>query len=525
MRLVWNIKTDKNDSVLNQILTARKLSIEELKQTKSDLPSEDLLSNIAEIADRIKEALYKNEAIVIFGHDDPDGITSTYILYKYLESIGYQKHHYYIPNRNIENHGIQDSFISFVQRNKFSLVITVDIGISADTGVEALNQLGCDVIITDHHLIQPEKLPKAYSILNPQMPNDKYPFKMLSGVGVVLMLLRYLSNELDHPVDLASYFWTAVGSIADKVPMTGINRIIVNHVISHWDDINDYTITFLQRNYKRISSLSDKISFLQYCARFIANGRELDGQHKAMQFLLQLSDEKGAMFETLEEEKNGWECELNRVFKLVDTLLVDFEGESFIYFDDEDLIPYSLLGTAATYVVNNLSIPTLFLKTRDDIIVCEGRCTNSFNMVEAFTFCKDLLIQFGGHAKAAGFTIDPSNYNAFIDKFHQHLTAYLDSHELSHSISIDAVINIDNLSQKLWSELELLMPYGQENPEPVILVENCTAEQLLDRFAIDNNHNYLPKVGKHNIVIQLKNSNVVKVIDYQTIEDNDNNVV
>jgi single-stranded-DNA-specific exonuclease len=515
MKSIWDVTTNKNETLLQQILQARKLTEAELNKTIKDFPDEALLSNIADVADRIKEALYKNESIVIFGHDDPDGITSTYILYKYLESIGYQKHHYYIPNRNIENHGIQASFIEFVKANKFSLVITVDNGISANDGVEALNLMGCDVLVTDHHLIQPEKLPNAYAILNPQLPEDKYPFKMLSGVGVVLMLIRYLSNELEHPIDLYLYFWTAVGSIADKVPMTGINRIIVNHVIANWSDIDDYTIDFLFRNYRRITTVSDKIGFLQYCARFIANGREINGEHKAMKFLLQLSDEKASMFETLEEEKNGWEAELNKVFKLVDTLLADFEGESFIYFDDGDLIPYSLLGTAATYVVNNLSIPTLFLKARNDIIVCEGRCTNSFNMVEAFTYCKDWLIQYGGHAKAAGFTIEPDNYNVFIEKFHEHLKSYLESSKLVHKISIDAVIDIDSLSPKVWNELEILMPYGQENPEPVLLVENCTAEQLMDKFVIDNNHNNLPKNVNYDVVIQLKNCNVIKVIDYQ----------
>ncbi|MCK7532227.1 MAG: DHH family phosphoesterase [Marinilabiliales bacterium] len=118
---------------------------------------------------------------MIFGHDDPDGITSTYILYRYLTTLGYQKHHYYIPNRIIEHHGIQDTFIHYVKVNKFPLVITVDNGISSNLGVEKLNELGCDVIRTDHHLTQADTIPDAYAIVNPQLLGSEYPYKMLAG--------------------------------------------------------------------------------------------------------------------------------------------------------------------------------------------------------------------------------------------------------------------------------------------------------------------------------------------------------
>ncbi len=515
MKMNWDITSDIDLPLLSQVIKSRGYTEDELKRTLDDLPDEALLANIESVAERIRTALYDNEPMVIFGHDDPDGITSAYVLYRYLESCGYQKHHYFIPNRNLEHHGIQKSFIDFVKKEHYPLVITVDNGISAYEGVEILNQLGCDVLITDHHLVQPEQIPNAYAILNPQLPECEYPYKMLAGVGVVLMLVRYLSKLLEHPVEPALYFWTAIGSIADKVPMKNINRIIVRYVIDNFDSVKDNTIEFLLRNHNRISSVSDKACFLQYCCRLIANGREKDGQHIALRFMLQRSDEKVRLFQLLEEEKANWESSLNNVFKLVDTLLEDFDSEAFIYFDDEDLIPYPLLGTVATYVVNNMNIPAIFLKKRHDVMVCEGRCSTGFNMVEAFTYCKESLIQYGGHAKAAGFTMNPEKYNTFIELFHEYMKPQLEALKQMHNLHIDGVIDYHQLSNKLWQELDILIPYGQENPEPVLVINNCTIELLSDKFNVDNCGINLPNEGLWNIALQLKSANLLKILDYQ----------
>lgn len=514
MKMNWEITTDPDQSVLDQILTNRGLTLEELTKTLDDLPDESSFANIAIVAERIRKALYNNEPMVIFGHDDPDGITSAYILYHYLESCGYQKHHYFIPNRNLENHGIQNSFLEFVKKGKYPLVITVDNGISAYTGVETLKQMGCEVIITDHHLVQPDQIPHAYAILNPQLPEDNYPYKMLAGVGVVLMLIRYLSRLLEHPVEPAMYFWTAVGSIADKVPMTGLNRIIVRYVIDNWDEVKDNTVEFLLRNYNRISSQNDKASFLQYCSRLIANGREQDGEHIAMRFLLQLSDEKVRLFQLLEDEKNSWEAALNGVFKLIDTMLEDFSGDAFIYYDDEDLIPYSLLGTASTYVVNNLDIPAIFLKKRRDSLVCEGRCSHNFNMMDAFNFCKQSLLQYGGHAKAAGFSMLPENYNNFIELFNAYVKQQNESSKHVINLKVDAVIDQIKLGDLSWHELEILLPFGQENPEPVMVIQDTTLNQIKEDFATDLCGHDIPADVTCNIAIQWKNTNQVKVLDF-----------
>ncbi|MFB3845375.1 MAG: DHH family phosphoesterase [Candidatus Cloacimonadaceae bacterium] len=515
MKMRWQIKTQPGQPVWQQVLQARGLTDEVLHKTLDDLPDESLLSNIDKAAQRIRLALYRNEPLVIFGHDDPDGITSAYILYSFLEACGYQKHQYYIPNRNLEPHGIQPSFLNFAQSGNYPLVITVDNGISAYEGVEELNKMGCDVIVTDHHLVQPDQMPNAYAIVNPQLPDDIYPFKMLAGVGVTLMLIRYLGKILNHPIDPALYFWTAVGSIADKVPMTDLNRILIRFVLDNWQTAKDNTIDFLLRNFNRISSTTDKMNFIQFCSRLLANGREENGQHLALRFMLQVSDEKAHSFQILEEEKNKWEMEMNRIFKLMDTMMENFNGDAFIYLDDDDLIPYSLLGTAATYVVNNLKIPALMLKKKDHTLSCEGRCDTGFNMVEAFTACKDSLLQFGGHAKAAGFTMQPENYDKFIEQFHAYLQPRSEAIKQALILQVDAVLSSVELNNNLWQELELLLPYGQENPEPVLVITDCTIKKITALFSLDNGGMSFDPQFKGKIAIQLKGPNLIKILDYE----------
>jgi len=477
-----------------------------------DFPDEALLENIEKASERIRQAMFRNQPLVIFGHDDPDGITGTYILYRFLNDLGYQRHQYYIPNRNTEMHGIQRSVIDFVQKGSYSLLITVDNGISSAAGVEELRALGCDVIIIDHHLIQPEQLPDAYAIVNPQLPDCRYPFKHLAGVGVVLMFVRFLSRLWQHPLPESFYFWVAVGSLADKVPMIGINWKIVRYVIDNLGIIKDPAIEFLLRNYNRINHKTDIYNFIQYTSRLIANGRDDSGKHIAMDFLLQVGEEKAIAFELLEAQKISWEAELNSVFRLMDSLTADFEGTAFVYYDDENAIPYRLLGTAASYVVSNIYVPTLMLKNHNGNMTCEGRSTDGFNMVEAFRWCRDHLIQYGGHPQAAGFTMHPDNYNAFIEAFHEYVFRALPSFIQDQPCDYDAVIQRGDLTPQMWSRLEELLPFGQKFAEPLIRITRASLTSIQKHWTLDNAGCFIPASGLYDICAIWKSPSLMKLV-------------
>lgn len=500
------------ESLYQRILEARNIKPEDLETSLKDLPDEKLLANIEAAAQRIHEAVYRNEAVVIFGHDDPDGITSSYILYNFLNNIGFQKHSYYIPNRNLESHGIQENFINHVREGGHKLVITVDNGIAAYDGVKKLNELGCDVIITDHHLIQPDILPEAYTIVNPQLSYCKYPYKQLAGVGVALMLIRYLAKQWNHTIDPASYFWTAVGSIADKVPMTGVNRSIVRHVLNNFEAVQDDTVQFLLRNYPRVSSPTDVFSFIIYTARLIANGREAGGEHLALKFITQISNAKANLFEDLEEQKNLWEKDLNRVFGFLETLVKDFVGNFFVYYDDEGVIPYALLGTAATYIVNHLQIPTIMLKHHNGLTVCEGRCGEGFNMVDSFTHCKMHLKQFGGHPKAAGFTMESDAYDRFVECFHEYVSENFTPADEGAKIPFDTECRFAEMDDSAWQDLEMLLPWGQQNPEPVLKIKGLKAADIDGKWLLDNSSLRLAKDQQSDCIAMWRSINQLRIL-------------
>ncbi|HPN39992.1 MAG TPA: DHH family phosphoesterase [Candidatus Cloacimonadota bacterium] len=511
----WSLPQSPTASFVDQLKGSRPQLDLDSDPGLEALPDESLFANIDEVVDRIRKAMYNNEPLVIFGHDDPDGITSTYILYQFFNSCGYQRHNYYIPNRNTTSHGIQDDFVEYVRREGYKLVITVDNGIASYGGVEKLNAMGCDTLIVDHHLIQPDQLPRAFAVLNPQLPQCAYPFKALAGVGVVLMLIRYLGRLLDHKIPASAYFWTAVGSIADKMPMIGLNRLLVRHVIKHWSEVNDPSIEFLLRNFNRVSSDMDVFNFIVYASRVIANGREDGGQHMGMRFLLQMGDEKAVLFQTLEVQKKQWEGELNRVFGFLDTITAGFDGNAFIYYDDEDVIPYNLLGTASTYVVSNFGIPTIMLKHHNGNMVCEGRCGDGFNMVEAFTRCKDHLLQFGGHTRAAGFTMDAASYDAFLECYNDYLSQNQQREEIAPLHQIDVLARPEDLSLANWNYIQQLLPFGMQNPEPLLMLQSTTLLSLQQHYQIEYNSVNIPSSKELDIIFHWKSPGSIRVMDYK----------
>jgi len=512
--MIENLSEEKPRNLLEKIIQKRGLSLESLEAGIEALPDESLLANIEKGATRIKKAMYDNEPLVIFGHDDPDGITSTYILYQFFNACGFQNHKYFIPNRNVEPYGIQDSLVDFVKQGNYHLVITVDNGIASFEGVEKLNKIGCETLITDHHLIQPDKLPNANTIINPHLPYSKYPYKMLAGVGVVLMLIRFLSRELEYDITPDYYFWTAVGSIADRVPMTEVNRIIVRYAFQHWKEINNDTIEFLLPYYGPTETYTDIYALIQYLVRLLSNGREENGENAALRFLIKTDGEKEELFYKLESLKNQSETELAKVYNFLDTLTTGFEGNAFIYLDDEDIIPYHLLGAAASYIAGKFSVPTLIMKLYKSEIVCESRCTEGFNLVEAFTACKEHLKQYGGHAKAAGFSLEPEKYDSFLECFHQYLDENCPEPVTNLKIEPDAVVSLEELNEQNWLSLELLLPYGEDHPEPCFLIKDTTLMGLQSKFQVDINGFNFPDNIKGDVLVSWISPRVLKVLSF-----------
>jgi len=296
--------------------------------------------------------------------------------------------------------------------------------------------------------------------------------------------------------------------------MIGLNRLLVRHVIKHWQDVNDPSIEFLLRNFNRVSSDMDVFNFMVYTSRVIANGREDGGQHMGMRFLLQMGDEKAELFQTLEEQKKKWEGELNRIFGFLDTITSGFEGNAFIYYDDEDVIPYNLLGTASTYVVSKFGIPTIMLKHHNGNMVCEGRCGDGFNMVEAFTRCKDHLLQFGGHIRAAGFTMDPASYDDFLECYNDYLGQSQQRGETGPVHQIDVLARPEDLNMANWEYMNDLLPFGMQNPEPLLMLSGTSLSALQQHYQIEYNSVNIPSAKELDIIFHWKSPGSIRIMDF-----------
>ncbi len=522
MKLRW-LYSESDKSFIDQILINRNKTKYDYQKRLEDAPNEFLLKDLDIAIDRILHAMYHNERIVIFGHDDPDGVTATYLLYDFFNYSGYQNHFYYIPNRLVDHHGIQDSFVEYLKIKNADLLITVDNGISSKDKVEEIKALGIDVIITDHHLFDQTKIPLATAVINPKREDCSYPYDMLAGVGVSLMLVKGIAKKLDKEMKPSYYFWTAVGSLADRVPMAHVNWIVVRHVLDYWDDINDNTINMLKSFCSPIVSNFDKMNFLTYSYRMIANGRELEGKHHGLQFILANDKEKYDEFTLIQTEKKANEQNLFALNTIIAEILADYDGRGVIYFDQESRIPSPLLGTCATFLVNTLYEPVIMLKERDDIIICEGRCSVGFSILEAFKYCEEALIQFGGHVKAGGFTMYKENLPKFIKLYREYFEQEKTHIEENKTIDIDAVIDINELDNNAIDKLDFMLPFGQDNQEPMLLVKNFDLSGNHHRLLFDNGiKNELIYGKSYELVVQINNNGQAKVIDYRESDENSN---
>ena len=517
MILEWNYEGNAELNCIEQFKKNRNFADDFFSPTLDLLPDEYLMKDIEKAANRIIKAIRDKKRIIIFGHDDLDGISSSYILYDFLEKMGSQYHYYYIPNRFKDNHGLQQNFIDLVVEKKIDLVITVDGGSSSFDAVEKLNELGVDVIITDHHIV-PEKLPNAFAIVNPKQKDCSYPFDMLAGVGVIFMVIKVMCKILNIEMKKAYILWAAVGSWADKVPLNGVNRILVRNALDNWLEYEDESMEFFHYYYSINKSLFSKFNFMAFLTRILSNGRSDKGIHYAMELLISKINKK-KFYDILMKEKIENEKKIEEVIKFCNKISVDKSQNYFIYYDENDEFQYNLIGLIASIISSKYRIPVLIFKKKKDQLLCEGRCTDGFNLVESFEYCKDDLIQFGGHFKAAGFVADINKIDDIASKFRSFVELKKENILKNKKFNVDIVLeNIKELGNCIYLFSDFI-PFGIGNPEPKILVKSCLFSELsnLPKINISGN-NDICLTKKYDFLLSFSNKNMLNIVDYRIKE-------
>lgn len=479
MRFKWECPLDyvENDgeiqSVFQQIIKRRNYSTEFLESNYSKLPDYRLLKDVDKAADRIIKAMAHKEKIMIFGHDDLDGITATYILFDYLEKVGYQNHFYFIPNRKTDKHGIQPVLINKLINEDYKLLITVDGGISDFDAVQDLQDHGIDTIITDHHIVQ-DKIPVACAIVNSKQKDCNYPFDELAGVAVSYFLVKTIEESLTIKSPKSYIFWVALGTISDKVPLVGVNRIIVKKALDEWLFFDDLNIKVLFKYLKFARNYTQKMGVIKNLIKLFSNGRLPDGENKTLNFLLSSENRKSEILDEFENEISKQNYVISKAVNFFENTKKQTFDSCYLYFDKENKIPTEVLGLVASYIVNYYKIPALILKEKKDVITCEARSTDGFNLVDSFRACSDCLIQYGGHAKAAGFTCMPSQVTSFEKAFLTYVKSKKEEIDKSRIIEVDVVLGMDQINELydyMETEYHFLQPYGEGNLYPVFLLK------------------------------------------------------
>ncbi|MCY9694238.1 single-stranded-DNA-specific exonuclease RecJ [Paenibacillus alginolyticus] len=424
-----------------------------------------LLDGMLPAVERIRKALQNDEFIRVYGDYDADGVSSTSLMAHLLKGLG-ARFDTYIPHRIREGYGLNRSAIELAKEQGVKLLITVDTGISAVQEIAYCQELGLDIIVTDHHE-PPEILPQALAVINPKKPGCPYPYKHLAGVGVAFKLAHALLDRL--PEELLEF--AALGTVADLMPLTGENRLIVKQGLLRMQDSTYAGF----RSLIGVSGIENKevtashIGF-SLAPRINASGR-LEAADIAVK-LLTTSDEK-------EAEQIAFELDmLNKERQLI---VEDMVKEAFVLAEQQqakgldkvivvakEQWNVGVVGIVASKIVEKFYRPTLVLSIDPLTGMAKGsaRSIAGFDLHKALTACEEMLDHYGGHQAAAGMSLNSSHLESFTHKLNELAAAALTEQDFIPLLKADAACSLADVPIASIEQLEKLAPFGMGNPAP-----------------------------------------------------------
>ena len=468
----------------------------------SSLADPFLLKDMDVAVNKIRSSVESHEKIMIYGDYDVDGITSVAALWRYLTFKGADVC-CYIPERINEGYGLNTQAISKFAEDGVKLIITVDSGITAHEEIEFAKSLGIDVVITDHHECR-EELPEAVAVVNPHRQDSEYPFKELAGVGVVFRLIcayegnKNLSNICSKYSDIV-----ALGTVADVMPIVGENRIIVKHGLASLVNTKNKGLcslieqTFAERKTAQRKNITASSIGFGLAPRINAAGR-IGDVNQALKLLITENKAEADNIAT-------YLCAVNRERQLIENMIFE-EAVSMIEsnhdFDNDKVIVLvsekwhlGVIGIVASKITERYKLPSILISIDGDIGKGSGRSIKGFNINEAISECKSLLIKYGGHELAAGLTIDKNNVDAFRKAINEYASKSFDFSSVCNYIDADFEIDVKDITVEHAKELQSLEPFGLQNPLPLFFIKDALIKEL-----------YPIGEGKHLKMIIEKNS-------------------
>ena len=479
-----------------------------------------LLPDMKEAVLRIVTATEKNEKTAVYGDYDVDGITGTSLLVTFLRQLGLDVI-YHIPDRLTEGYGMNCDSVKALAEDGVTLIVTVDTGITANEEVKLAKELGVDIIITDHHECRPE-LPEAVAVIDPKRPDSKYPFKDLAGVGVAFKLIcayscymatgatEYTEEDKEIIFDTVRDCYksygdiTAIGTIADVMPVMGENRLIIAYGLNRMKKTNNKGIMALLKASELVNDngtgkiTSSSVSFI-LAPRINAAGR-LGQASRAVEMFLTGSDAEA-------EKAALWLCEKNKERQKTELDIIseaEYQIANGAVSDDARIIVLSsdnwhhgVIGIVSSRITEKYNLPSILIsfKDSDETGKGSGRSIEGFDLLAAITDSAQYLVKYGGHKNAAGLSVKRDELNAFKNRISEYAKNHITDDDLTPVISVDAEITADDININTASDIAKLEPFGEGNPVPLFMLSDLKISEIIPL-----------KEGKHTKIIFTKDS-------------------
>lgn len=446
-----------------------------LAPSLDDLHDPWLLRGMHAAVERLREAIGAGEKILIYGDYDVDGTTSVVLLTKAIELAG-GKADYHVPHRLKDGYGMRSEVVEDAASAGVRLVISVDTGIRAAEVVARANELGIDVIVTDHHL--PEAaLPPALAVLNPNQPDCPYPEKNLCGAAVAFKLAQALFSTLGWPPEKVRRMteslmkMAAIATVADVVPLTGENRVIVKHGLDSLGVVRNPGLRALLdvAGFTNGRKPTARQVAFQVAPRLNAAGRMDTARSTVELFLTQDMERARALAAQLQEQNSDRRQVEAEIRDLCEQVAVDESAAALVYYAEN--WHRGVLGIVASRLVERLHRPVfvLSLNREEGTAQGSGRSIPAFHLLDALESMRDLFVRFGGHSHAAGVTLQPDRVDEFRERFNNYAASVLKPEDLAPSDDIDAVLELRQIDEREVSALFSLAPFGHGNPPPLFV--------------------------------------------------------
>jgi single-stranded-DNA-specific exonuclease len=519
----WTLKPKPEEEKINELATALQVSktiatlllqrgissFEEARQffrpSLNDLHDPYLMKDMDKAVARLEQAITNEENILVFGDYDVDGTTAVSLVSGYLKSF-YPNVATYIPDRYDEGYGVSFKGIDFADDNGFSLIIALDCGIKSIDHVAYAKEKNIDFIIGDHH--RPgEQLPDAVAILDPKRADCDYPYDELCGCGIGFKLIQALAANRDQTIDdLIPYLdLVATAIAADIVPMTGENRVLAYfglQVIN--SDPRPGIKAMTHQLKKKTLDITDVVFII--APRINAAGRIKHGNH-AVELLTEFDFEQAQQFASEIEAYNAERKDLDQQITKEALNQIEENGEQnrFTSVVFQETWHKGVIGIVASRLIETYYRPTLVFTKSGDKYAASARSVKGFDVYNALEACAEHLEQFGGHMYAAGMTLKPENYTAFKEAFERVVQETIAPEWLEPEISIDAIVDFDEITPKFTRILKQFEPCGPQNMTPVFVSKNVVdtgygkpmgkEEEHLKLFVRQNNSEGIPAIG------------------------------